>query len=176
MNKKGFTLIELLVVVAIIGLLSSIVLASLNSARSKARDARRMEDLKQIQIALELYYDKYGSYPSTGGTGSWKGGNCITPLGGPFPNTGATGWIPNLAPEFMSILPNDPKPGGMYVCYIYTANGTTDGSADAPDYALFAYWTPENYTASNIPVAFRYPSRSTEVLFAIYSQGAATGW
>lgn len=61
-TKKGFTLIELLVVVAIIGLLSSVVLASLNSARGKAQDARRKSDLKQIQIAIELYYDKCGTY------------------------------------------------------------------------------------------------------------------
>ncbi|MCX6731429.1 MAG: prepilin-type N-terminal cleavage/methylation domain-containing protein, partial [Candidatus Parcubacteria bacterium] len=62
-NKKGFTLIELLVVISIIGLLSSIVLASLNSARAKARDAKRMSDLHQLQLALELYYNQYGQYP-----------------------------------------------------------------------------------------------------------------
>ncbi|PIS13297.1 MAG: prepilin-type cleavage/methylation domain-containing protein, partial [Candidatus Tagabacteria bacterium CG09_land_8_20_14_0_10_41_14] len=56
-NKKGFTLIELLVVIAIIGILSSVVLASLNSARKKARDARRVADIKQIQLALEMYFD-----------------------------------------------------------------------------------------------------------------------
>lgn len=47
-SSRGFTLIELLVVIAIIGMLSSVVLASLNSARSKSRDSRRLEDLKQI--------------------------------------------------------------------------------------------------------------------------------
>ncbi len=63
MDKKGFTLIELLVVISIIGLLSSVVLTSVNSARAKARDARRITDLKQIQTALEFYYDTNGSYP-----------------------------------------------------------------------------------------------------------------
>ena len=62
--KRGFTLIELLVVIAIIGILSSVVLASLNSARKKGRDARRIADVKQLQLALELYYDTSGSYPS----------------------------------------------------------------------------------------------------------------
>lgn len=66
---KGFTLIELLVVVAIIGILSSVVLSSLNSARIKARDAKRVEDLHNIQEALELYYNNKGSYP-VGGAGS----------------------------------------------------------------------------------------------------------
>jgi len=61
-KKKGFTLIELLVVIAIVSLMSSIVFASLNSARGKARDAKRMSDLRSISLALELYYDKYGTY------------------------------------------------------------------------------------------------------------------
>ncbi len=59
----GFTLIELLVVIAIIGLLSSIVLAGLGTARMKSRDAKRIAEFKQIQNALELYYQDYGTYP-----------------------------------------------------------------------------------------------------------------
>ncbi len=66
--KRGFTLIELLVVIAIIGILSSIVLASLNSARKKGRDARRIADVKQIQLALELSFDAFGVYPLTVGS------------------------------------------------------------------------------------------------------------
>lgn len=61
---RGFTLIELLVVIAIIGILSSIVLASLNTARQKSRDARRVADIKQIQLAMQLYYDASSTYPS----------------------------------------------------------------------------------------------------------------
>ena len=81
-NKKGFTLIELLVVVAIIGILSSVVLASLNTARAKARDTKRISDMQQIQTALELYYSNHGDYPpsSPGGTGcwgNWQGGNAV---------------------------------------------------------------------------------------------------
>jgi len=61
----GFTLIELLVVISIIGLLSSIILSSLNSARMKARDSRRIADLNQIKLALELYFDANGYYPQS---------------------------------------------------------------------------------------------------------------
>jgi prepilin-type N-terminal cleavage/methylation domain-containing protein len=64
--KRGFTLIELLVVIAIIGILSSVVLASLGTARLKARDATRISDLKNVQLALELYFDSNQSYPATG--------------------------------------------------------------------------------------------------------------
>jgi prepilin-type N-terminal cleavage/methylation domain-containing protein len=78
---RGFTLIELLVVIAIIGILSSIVLASLNTARLKSRDARRVADLKQVQLAMQLYYDANSSYPTS---------------------TGA------LAPTFIATIPTDP--------------------------------------------------------------------
>ncbi len=64
-TKKGFTLIELLVVIAIIGILSSVVLASLSTARQKSRDGKRVSDVGQIQLALELYFDAYQSYPTT---------------------------------------------------------------------------------------------------------------
>lgn len=61
---KGFTLIELLVVISIIGLLSSVVLASLATARASARDSERIATIKQIQNALELYaIDNGGRYP-----------------------------------------------------------------------------------------------------------------
>lgn len=63
-SYRGFTLIELLVVIAIIGILSSIVLASLNTARQKSRDARRVADIKQLQLAMQLYYDASSTYPT----------------------------------------------------------------------------------------------------------------
>lgn len=62
-GQKGFTLIELLVVIAIIGILATIVLVSLGSARIKARDARRQSDLVSLRAALEMYYDDQQEYP-----------------------------------------------------------------------------------------------------------------
>ena len=61
-SEKGFTLIELLVVIAIIGILSTVVLTSLTIARKKGRDARRLEDLKQMANAVAIAHN--GSYPS----------------------------------------------------------------------------------------------------------------
>jgi len=64
MRKRGFTLIELLVVIAIIGLIASVILASLSSARRKARDSRRFADLKEIKLALSNFFDDNRRYPT----------------------------------------------------------------------------------------------------------------
>ncbi|MEY4440780.1 MAG: hypothetical protein RLY49_406 [Candidatus Parcubacteria bacterium] len=61
-KTKGFTLIELLVVIAIIGILSSVVLASLNSARNKGADAAVKANLNGIRAQAELLYDDEGDY------------------------------------------------------------------------------------------------------------------
>ena len=113
-QKRGFTLIELLVVIAIIGLLSSIVFASLNTVRAKGRDARRVSDMKQVQIALEFYYDRYGYYPPAP---NWGNNSCVLWNG--------WSWFDVLKPlkdeGFLSPLPSVPLNVGspQTFCYGY---------------------------------------------------------
>ena len=122
MKNKGFTLIELLVVIAIIGLLASIVMVSLNSARAKARDVNRKSALKQIQTALELYYDKYGTYPVStpvcnAGLNEHNDYWCRDTTN----NNGLTqiqNWIPGLQ-EFLPNIPHNSKPYASGFPYPY---------------------------------------------------------
>lgn len=123
--KRAFTLIELLVVIAIIGLLSSIVLASLNSARSKANDSKRVSDLREIEKALETYAnDHSGNYPST--SGSWRS-QCSSD-GSYAPQNMA----PGLVPTYISQFPSDPQMNktANTCCYKYTSDGTDYDALD----------------------------------------------
>lgn len=101
-GKRGFTLIELLVVIAIIGILSSVVLASLNTARKKSRDARRLSDIKQAQLALEMYFDSQSPvrYPAS-----------------------SVGLADLVTGKFLPTLPEDPNG----TAYKYCSN--TDGTS-----------------------------------------------
>lgn len=62
-KEEGFTLIELLVVVSIIGVLSTMAVASYQSVRMSSRDVKRVSDLRQIQVAIELYFEAHSTYP-----------------------------------------------------------------------------------------------------------------
>lgn len=157
-TSRGFTLIELLVVIAIIGILSSVVLVSLNTARAKARDAKRLSDLHQVELALNLYYSDNGAYPVAG---AWWG-NCAT--WGSHGTSGANGWVPNLAPTYIPELPLDPKPAnGTAGCYIYSSNGT--------DYMLMDYTSVETYTVTTNK--WMRPIQPTNpTTFSFYTPGA----
>ncbi len=100
-RSRGFTLIELLTVIAIIGILSTIVMVSLTTARQKSRDAKRLADIKNIQLSLEQFYNDNLYYPR----------NIYT----------------SLAPVYMNSVPYDPMAaapctnGSQAGCYMYAA-------------------------------------------------------
>lgn len=147
-KTKGFTLIELLVVIAIISILSSVVFASLNSARAKARDARRLSDLHQIRNALELYAsDNNGAYPAGyADTYYWIKDNNYPGTSGYPPcatNGGLQGYLSNVCSY------NDPQ-GNPYA-YI----GNSDGSPKlgAAFETIQYQGTPYTYGPSNTRVS-----------------------
>jgi prepilin-type N-terminal cleavage/methylation domain-containing protein len=131
--RRGFTLIELLVVIAIIGVLSSVVLSSLNTARAKARDASRAQTISQIQTALELYYDSYNGYPSMlenecGGTEGYTSSD--------------NNFMQSLVTAgFLPSYPVDPAGTNCNIQYI---NNGTDG------YNIFVRWETKPASGCNL--------------------------
>lgn len=125
--QKGFTLIELLVVIAIIGILSSVVLVSLNNARAKARDSSRQANLQSIATAAALYTgDQAGGevapiYTTAGCPNGWNS-NCISLTGG--------------NPTFSGYLKQLPAEGTAANSWYYYA--TTTGLGDEYKYCLGA--------------------------------------
>ncbi len=92
MWRKGFTLIELLVVVAIIGILASVVLASLNSARQKGQIAAIKSNLRNMSDQMEISYDTNGNYGGISGTGANAN----------FPDTTCQGPIAGMAQSIIN--------------------------------------------------------------------------
>jgi type II secretion system protein G len=125
--SKGFTLIELLVVIAIIGILSSVVLSSLNSARAKARDAKRKMDLHSLELAVQLYYSTNGTYPDNaagGGIPSWPSGYQaeLTPYIPSLPlDPNNEGW--RYYGSYRMTWAPDPNCNGQYVLWAYLEGG-----------------------------------------------------
>ncbi len=134
-NNTGFTLIELLVVISIIGLLASVVLVSLNKTRIKARDTKRVADLKQVRTALELYASDNGHYPNTNNT--WSCFDCITYLNTAVISPAAANISTALSPYIKT--PKDPKrTSAADSGYLYISN------AGGTEFKIMAYLTPEN--------------------------------
>jgi len=109
MKKRGFTLIELLVVISIIGILSGIVVGGISEARKASRDAKRVSDIKNIQLAVALYYNDNSHYPcSLSTTGYTQPSSCY----------------PDFTPTYMPVLPKDPSDN--VTNYLYTALNTNN--------------------------------------------------
>lgn len=139
-ERKGFTLIELLVVIAIIGILAAVVLVSLNTARVRGRDARRLSDLQNVSLAMELFSDvNDGQYPD----------DALTPCAGDAEGTGTPTdtLFGNIATclsgeGYLADVPSDPLGTRAYVgvvstgldSYILGADLEADNQACDADY------------------------------------------
>jgi len=133
-NFSSFTLVEMLVVVAVVGILASALLVSLGGSRAKARDARRISDLREVQNALELYYDREEKYPEVDHRGtrdSW--GELKTEL----EDAGIT-----------SHIPDDPLNDDEYF-YVYANCGTGGTNNGNQEYMLRARLEKYSFVLSN---------------------------
>ena len=126
-RSRGFTLIELLVVIAIIGLLASIVLASVSSARTKGQDAARILDVKSLKTAMEQYDIDNNGYPTSNGTSN---GDVLL--------TDAT-LVSKLVPKYISSMPAILVADGDH----YYGNGVTSGVSTA-GYDMYIYLAGSN--------------------------------
>lgn len=119
--------------------------------------------MKQIQVALALYYDDHRAYPST--SGAWWG---MSVNGGSHPNSGASAYVPGVVPTYMPVLPADPS-------------GRTDAwsgflyKSDGVNYKLLVHQTgPESFPASGQP--FYDPKRPTWAWMLCNSEPACSSW
>jgi prepilin-type N-terminal cleavage/methylation domain-containing protein len=129
---RGFTLIELLVVISIIGMLASVVLVSLQGAKSKARDSKFTLEIKELQKALELYRLDNGHYPRPDGW--YHGTSAACAVGGAGPQhvlTEAGLFDDTFRSKYMSVLPTEVIPCGIY--YIAFSNTEEATSIDCKD-------------------------------------------
>lgn len=123
---KGFTVVELLIVIVVISILTTIAIVSYNGVQNTARNAQRLNDIKNVEGLLENYYTKNGTYPqtTTHPQSNWKSvdvrtdDNCSN-------GTSQADWIPGLS----DTLPQSDQGGaggvdGAKGCYLYASNGT----------------------------------------------------
>lgn len=129
--KRGFTLIELMVIIVILGVLATLISGNFINSLQKGRDARRKNDLAQVQRALELFYEDVKMYPSG-----------VPPFGSSFCN--ASGVCPTDVKIYMRKLPDDPNEA-------YTYNYVADPNGQY--YYLFScvenYWNDKGPGVSN---------------------------
>ncbi len=121
--KKGFTLIELLIVIAIIGLLATLAIVSLTTAQRKARDARRVADLKQLQNAVEVYYSEVAQYPLTASSTTFGASATAVDTVSTWTDFGSSSVIGG----YITNVPIDPDNDNA-TGYLYTYGANTAGT------------------------------------------------
>ena len=125
-SSRGFTLVELLIVISIIAILTGIIITGLTASKSKSRDAQRISDLNQIQLALEQYFDRCGQYP----TDIYANQNCSAGV------------------SFINFITNVPADPSTHVNYEYYTNASVN-TGIATDYMLRTVLENENQVQVN---------------------------
>lgn len=118
LRENGFTITELIIVVVVIAILALVSIVAYTNIQGRARDSKRLSDLKSITTALELYYADYGGYPICGGTGTYSGS---------LSSGLATSCLNELVPTYMGAIPTDPinaSPIAYYYAVGYRKTGT----------------------------------------------------
>lgn len=131
-----------MVVIAIIGVLSAVVVSSVDSARAKARDAQRREELNQIRAAFKMYFSDTGSYPSLSPTclGLPTTAQCWAGYAGGTSVYGNTSLMSLLAP-YMGSIPPDPLPTRTIGdAYIYATPGSVNVHCNGQDTISNGAW------------------------------------
>lgn len=123
-HSLGFTLLELMIAVSIMAIIASIGFVSFNQAQLLARDSKRKQDLRNIAVALEIYYQKNKKYPQAGPSCAY-GSNCYVT------STSGAGWIPALDSSYISKLPLDPINTGQPFYTSSTAYGYSYGNVSS---------------------------------------------
>lgn len=177
-RSGGFSLVELLTAIALIGILTSVAAVSWAEVRKNSRDRERMTDLRQLELAIELYYQDHGYFPARGCgvSAGWTGPG---PQSGQF--TECDDYIDGLTPDYIRELPRDPLDS--------IENADTRGiayttTADQSEYKIMFYRSVENIEIEGYSQDFaRCPEQcgsgacstatAPPTTYALYTEGLA---
>ena len=149
-TERGFTLVELIVVIAIVGLLATVIFFAIDSARAHGRDTARVASIAQLQLALKLYHDEHGSYPTITSDPEFgtceTGGDMASLRGASFKGDGCMNVL--VKEGFLPALPVNPGYGASWSdpSYFEYDNWCRGGTTinNAQPYRLWVYGEFDN--------------------------------
>ncbi len=154
----AFTLIEIMIVVSIIGIMATVVGINVRDSSAQSRDAQRQADLRNLQVAIEMYKkDNNGQYPlGCNAAGTWSGqvGSDVAC------NPVSKDYIVGLAPKYIKALPFDEK-----------LNGTDSGFRYVTNTARTVYKIKAHRTVESETVTFEHPLKACDIRVSSNASG-----